>query len=84
MNLSGIRDRGSGIHPHHVIDGLLSGELVCLLILLNPAMLRSVFADHTDFNRLVRSMIFATEQLLIKGQCMTNKFVEEAPYHPGY
>ena len=47
-------------------------------------MLRSVFADHTDFNRLVRSMIFATEQLLIKGQRMTNKFVEEAPYHPGY
>ena len=21
---------------------------------------------------------------LIKGKCMTNKFVEEAPYHPGY
>jgi hypothetical protein len=24
------------------------------------------------------------ERLLIKGKYMTNKFVEDAPYHPGY
>jgi hypothetical protein len=29
-------------------------------------------------------MIFGVGLLLTKGKCMTNKFVEEAPYHPGY
>jgi hypothetical protein len=33
VNLSGIRDRGSGIHLHgfHVSDGLYLGEFVCTL-----------------------------------------------------
>ena len=28
--------------------------------------------------------MYAVELLLTKGKYMTNKFVEEAPYHPGY
>lgn len=28
--------------------------------------------------------MYAVELLLTKGKCMTNQFVEEAPYHPGY